>query len=366
MNVTSFIRCFIKPIGLVIVCASVGCSQTGTKNQDVKGASAHVIESASQLSGLLDSSGSRLLMFDLYADWCIPCRILSPILDKVASEMKSSVTFYKINIDKHPDISSIFQVTGIPLVVLVKERKVVQAFMGVQPEAAYRRAIVAYGGGAATDRKDQPDGELVNGVRVITLNTATTVGNLYVYRGEEVKLVFEKVDFPYSVHIPSLKASGSANGGENLVVEFKAKESGVFSMMCNGKCPVGDGQQLAKIVVLEYEGDEGKAVFKSISPKEANLMIAGEKPLLLDVRTPNEFYDGHIAGATLIPVQQLAERIDELENVKDKPVLVYCRSGNRSIPASQILIRNGFKKVYNMNGGILGWMQEKLPLEKQP
>jgi thioredoxin len=303
-------------------------------------------------------------MFDLYADWCMPCRLLSPILDKVATDLNATVTFYKINIDRHPDIASLFQVSGIPLVVLVKDKKAVQAFMGVQPEGAYRRAILANAATPPAAHKTPADGELVNGVRVIPLSTATTVGNLYVYRGEEVKLVFDKVDFPYSVHIPALKASGNAQKGQPLTIEFKAAEAGVFSMMCNGRCPVGDGQQFAKIVVMEYEADDGKTVFKSISPKAAQEMIAKEKPFLLDVRTPNEYYDAHISGATLIPVQQLADRIGELDAVKDKPILVYCRSGNRSIPASQILIRNGFKKIYNLQNGINGWMKDNLPVER--
>ncbi len=323
-----------------------------------------VIQSADQFTALLDRSGGKLLMFDLYADWCMPCRVLSPILEKVSTNMKSSVAVYKINIDKNPDLASLFQVSGIPFVVLIKDKKAVQSFMGVQPEAVYRRAILAHRSDTLQERADQPDGELVNGVRVITLTTSTTVGNLYVYRGEEVRLVFEKVEFPYSVHIPALKATGSAVAGQQLSLEFKAKETGVYSMMCNGKCPVGDGQQFAKIVVLEYEVENSKAIFKSINPKKASEMIATDKPLILDVRTPSEFYSERISGAKLIPVQQLADRIGELDAYKEKPVLVYCRSGNRSIPASQILMRNGFKKVYNMQHGIGGWMRDNLPVER--
>jgi thioredoxin len=349
--------------GLPFVCIFFFCAQVASEKK-VAGAKVPVIRSAAELTALLDSSGSALLMLDLYADWCMPCRTLSPILEKISADMKSSVAVYKINIDKNPDIAALFNVLGIPFVVLVKEKKAVQSFMGVQPEAVYRRAIAQHSVKGPQERKDQPDGELVNGVRVITLNTSTTVGNLYVYRGEEVRLVFEKVDFPYSVHIPALKASGSAAAGERLSIEFKAKETGVFSMMCNGKCPVGDGQQFAKIVVLEYDVEDAKAIFKSITPKKAGEMIATDKPLILDVRTPSEFYAERIPNSMLIPVQQLADRIGELGAYKDKPILVYCRSGNRSIPASQILIRNGFKKVYNMQHGIGGWTKDNLPVER--
>jgi len=349
--------------GLLLLSTALCCAKAAPEKQ-VAGAKIPVIQSSAEFTAILDSSGGKLLMFDLYADWCKPCKVLSPILEKIHAEMKSSVAMYKINIDNNSDIAALFGASGIPYVVLVKDKKAVQAFMGVQPEAVYRRALMQHGAVSLQERKDQPDGALVNGVRVIPLSTSTTVNNLYVYRGEDVRLVFDKVDFQYSVHIPALKASGSAAAGERLEVEFKAKEAGVYSMMCNGKCPVGDGQQFAKIVVLEYEVDDSKAVFKGISPKDAGKMIATDKPLILDVRTPSEHYAERIAGSTLIPLQQLADRIDELEAYKDKSILVYCRSGNRSIPASQILISNGFKKVYNMQYGIGGWTREKLPVER--
>ncbi len=322
------------------------------------------IESSDQFKALLDSSGSKLLMFDLYADWCMPCKILSPILEKIASDMKSQVSVYKINIDKQPELSSVFRVSGIPFVALIKEKTVVKAFIGVQPEAAYRRAIAEFSSSTSEDKKDQADGNLVNGVRTIKLTTSTSIGNLYVYRGEEVQIIFDKVDFPFSVHIPKLKVSGEAKTGENLSIKFKAANTGVFSMMCIGKCPVGDGQQFARIVVLEYSGDNQKALFKNVSSKAASELITSEKPFILDVRTPGEFFSERIPGATLIPLQQLAERITEIDSLKDKSILVYCRSGNRSIPAAQILIQNGFKKVYNMQSGITGWVKGKLPVEK--
>lgn len=118
----------------------------------------------------------------------------------------------------------------------------------------------------------------------------------------------------------------------------------------------------------ETTGDPGHtgqlSEVKNISPKAASEMIASKKPFILDVRTPGEFREGRIAGATLIPVQELAARVGEIDSVKNKPVLVYCRSGNRSVPASQILIRNGFKEVYNMQDGIIGWSKERLPVEQ--
>jgi len=81
--------------------------------------------------------------------------------------------------------------------------------------------------------------------------------------------------------------------------------------------------------------------------------------LLLDVRTQGEYDAGHIEGSTLIPVDELESRLSEIEEYKDTPILVYCRSGNRSVTASNILINNGFTKVHNLLGGIGAWNSYK-------
>ena len=78
--------------------------------------------------------------------------------------------------------------------------------------------------------------------------------------------------------------------------------------------------------------------------------------LLLDVRTVTEF-DGplsHIAGAVLLPIQELEQRVDELNEHKEKEIIVICRSGNRSQAGTRILISHGFNAV-NMLGGMEAW-----------
>ena len=78
--------------------------------------------------------------------------------------------------------------------------------------------------------------------------------------------------------------------------------------------------------------------------------------LLLDVRTVTEF-DGplsHIAGAVLLPIQELEQRVDELNEHKEKEIIVICRSGNRSQTGTRILISHGFNAV-NMLGGMKAW-----------
>lgn len=83
---------------------------------------------------------------------------------------------------------------------------------------------------------------------------------------------------------------------------------------------------------------------------------------ILDVRTPEEFKEGYIEGAILIPLAELESRLYEIP--KDKPIIVYCRSGRRSASAEDILVKNGFREVYNMKGGITAWISNNYPVVK--
>ena len=115
-------------------------------------------------------------------------------------------------------------------------------------------------------------------------------------------------------------------------------------------------------VYLLYSKGLIMANFESVEPKVAYEMIQNDNNVtLLDVRTVEEFKkDGKIAGAKLIPLSQLSQNLKMLD--KSKKILVYCRSGNRSVSASRILGNNGFVAI-NMSGGIGAWQAEKLPVE---
>lgn len=105
--------------------------------------------------------------------------------------------------------------------------------------------------------------------------------------------------------------------------------------------------------------------YQDLNAKQFYEMMQKEKDvIILDVRTPQEYQEGHISNAINIPVQILGQQLDKLNNFKDKKILVYCRSGNRSAIASQILDRAGFKNVYNLKGGLLEWKASGLPLVK--
>ncbi|WP_339825057.1 rhodanese-like domain-containing protein [uncultured Arenimonas sp.] len=85
-----------------------------------------------------------------------------------------------------------------------------------------------------------------------------------------------------------------------------------------------------------------------------------DAPLLLDVRTPEEFAQGHLPGAVLIPHDQLAARLDEID--RDRWVLVYCRSGKRASTAQDILEDAGIE-VRQVEGSWLRWQEEERPVQ---
>jgi rhodanese-related sulfurtransferase len=93
--------------------------------------------------------------------------------------------------------------------------------------------------------------------------------------------------------------------------------------------------------------------FQSIDAKQAlHLLDNDDNVSLLDVRTIAEYKEGHLRGATLIPVQTLSKNLGMLKTKKNKKILVYCRTGSRSIAASRILEEYGFTPV-NIKGGIM-------------
>ncbi len=96
-----------------------------------------------------------------------------------------------------------------------------------------------------------------------------------------------------------------------------------------------------------------KPKYVDISVQQGKEMIDRSEVFILDVRTREEYNESHINGSTLIPVQELDIRFKELP--RDKKILVYCRTGGRSVIASEILVKNGFTQIYNMQGGITGW-----------
>ena len=101
---------------------------------------------------------------------------------------------------------------------------------------------------------------------------------------------------------------------------------------------------------------------KLIAPKayQAEFVSPARPHLLVDVRTPQEFAGGHIEGAVNIPLQSLEQRMGEIP--QDEPVVIYCRSGNRSNTAARILAQAGYTDIYDL-GGVIAWQSQGLALK---
>ena len=95
----------------------------------------------------------------------------------------------------------------------------------------------------------------------------------------------------------------------------------------------------------------------SISSEESQKVISDNNYRFLDVRTDGEYSDGHIPNSIHIPLQEIQSRISEIEKIKDKKIIVYCRSGARSSMASKTLLKEGFD-VSNLTGSIMSWKGE--------
>jgi len=130
---------------------------------------------------------------------------------------------------------------------------------------------------------------------------------------------------------------------------------------------------VAGAVLVMTGGEDTEAVTESdaaaiadlsaeITPQDyQNVFVSGETThFLLDVRTPDEFNSGHIANANNISVETLASRLSDVPT--DEPIVIYCRSGNRSAQAASILKSAGYTQVYDL-GGIIDWQAAGFPIE---
>ena len=108
---------------------------------------------------------------------------------------------------------------------------------------------------------------------------------------------------------------------------------------------------------MPEETEDTMAVYKRITPKEAYNMMNQEEVIILDVRTKQEYEQGHIENSILLPVDEIKSKAESVLPDKDAVILVYCRSGNRSYHASVSLIELGYTNVLDF-GGIISWPYE--------
>lgn len=105
------------------------------------------------------------------------------------------------------------------------------------------------------------------------------------------------------------------------------------------------------------------AAAKDISQEQFQQIVKSKQTIvLLDVRTENEFKQGHIANALNIPYDSISMRINELPQSKDTKVVIYCRSGRRAEVARGILAQEGFTNLDHLDGDFNAWQANKMPI----
>ena len=118
---------------------------------------------------------------------------------------------------------------------------------------------------------------------------------------------------------------------------------------------IGGADGPTSIIVAE-KGE--KAMYEQITAEDAKkIMDSGEEHIILDTREQDEFDEGHIPGAILIPYTQIENKAEKMLPDKDKLILVYCRSGRRSKIAAESLVKLGYTNVKEF-GGIIDWPYE--------
>lgn len=116
---------------------------------------------------------------------------------------------------------------------------------------------------------------------------------------------------------------------------------------------------------LSISGCSGQNDIKNITPQECNALLKESAIQLVDVRSAQEYEKEHLQGAILISLEDPNFKVQATQTLdKQQPVVLYCRSGKRSMTAANILANEGFTTVYNLKGGILEWQTESLPTER--
>ena len=203
---------------------------------------------------------------------------------------------------------------------------------------------------ASTEKEPHISGNLLDGYRVLSVSENDTGIKFVVYRGDYIKFDITDVTGDAELKIPSLLINQSLNPDLKNAQYFKMKEIGLY--------PFTLGSITGHIEVVEYD----KPHYRTLTANEAANLIRDQSPLILDVRTPQEYRSGRIENSLLIPVQELQRRYAELSEYKNDDLLIYCATGNRSTVAAKILIDNGFTRIHNLRYGIYEWEKNGLPV----
>ena len=211
----------------------------------------------------------------------------------------------------------------------------------VAPSAGLRAAAVETG---------PVSGKLTDGIRLVRLENLQGDIHLTVYRGDYVRFVVDPSHDGVVLSIPALDVDERLSADPAGAAQFKMKRTGRF--------PFAVGEVRGVLAVVPFQNPR----YREVTSRQAAELIRSANPLVLDVRTRQEYARGHLPDSVLIPVQELAQRVGEISGDRDRQVLIYCATGNRSTVAAKILLEAGFDQVVNMRDGIAGWWQNRLPV----
>src|ERR1700728_956841 len=120
---------------------------------------------------------------------------------------------------------------------------------------------------------------------------------------------------------------------------------------------------LAAIVVVAFELRERIQAFAALSAAQA-VRLMNQGALVIDLRTKQAYDAGHIGDARNVPVGELESQAESLKKWRDKSVITYCDSGTSGATGARVLMKLGFTKVFNLQGGLNAWLKDNLPLTK--
>jgi len=120
----------------------------------------------------------------------------------------------------------------------------------------------------------------------------------------------------------------------------------------------------ALLAVLAYELRERSRGLGAIGPQDA-VRLMNQGATVLDVRNAEAYAAGHIRGARHMPAERLADGLESLKRLKERPVIVYCDRGSSAAAALRTLAAQGFTKVVSLRGGLGAWRTENMPVTRE-
>ena len=213
---------------------------------------------------VMQASRSAAVVVDLWAPWCGPCKTLGPILEKVIDETKGQVVLAKVNVDENPAISQAFKVQSIPAVFALKDGRIVDGFVGAQPEGAVREFIERL---LPTDIESEIDMLLEAGDEeslrlVLEIDPGHTVGivklgEILVHsdRGDEALALLERI--PETAETRRIAAL--ARGGAALVSDVETK---LYALLPRVKADEVARQEYLDILELLGPDDPRTATYR--------------------------------------------------------------------------------------------------------